>query len=96
MWQHNYEPLSGSLGGSAIIAALPIVVLFLEKGADPNAVDDTENLDLSNTYVSLSLRSPGSDQETRRAAAEAVEPHPAARSAAPSSEAEQPLASGLC
>jgi L-lactate transport len=32
MWQHNYEPLSGSLGGSAIIAALPIVVLFLMLG----------------------------------------------------------------
>src|SRR6476660_7806859 len=32
MWQHNYEPLSGSLGGSAIVAALPIVVLFLMLG----------------------------------------------------------------
>jgi len=32
MWQHNYEPLSGSLGGSAIVAAIPIVVLFLMLG----------------------------------------------------------------
>jgi hypothetical protein len=35
-------------------------------------LDDTENLDLSNTYVSLSLRPPGSDQETRKAAAEVL------------------------
>ena len=32
MWQHNYEPLSGSLGLSAIVAAVPIVVLFLMLG----------------------------------------------------------------
>ena len=32
MWQHNYEPLSGSLGGSAVVAAIPIVVLFLMLG----------------------------------------------------------------
>src|SRR6476660_3168899 len=32
MWQHNYEPLGGSLGCSAIVAALPIVVLFLMLG----------------------------------------------------------------
>ena len=32
MWQHNYEPLSGSLGWSAVAAALPIVVLFLMLG----------------------------------------------------------------
>ena len=35
-------------------------------------LDDTENLDLSNTYVSLSLRPPGSDHETRRAAAQVL------------------------
>jgi lactate permease len=29
MWQHNYEPLAGSLGASAAVAALPIVVLFI-------------------------------------------------------------------
>ena len=29
MWQHNYEPLAGSLGASAVVAALPIVVLFI-------------------------------------------------------------------
>jgi lactate permease len=29
MWQHNYEPLAGSLGASASVAALPIVVLFI-------------------------------------------------------------------
>jgi lactate permease len=29
MWQHNYEPLAGSLGASAAVAALPIVVLFV-------------------------------------------------------------------
>ena len=32
MWQHNYAPLSGSLGGSAIVAAIPILVLFLMLG----------------------------------------------------------------
>src|SRR4026209_903407 len=32
MWQHNYEPLSGSLGGSAVMAAIPIFVLFLMLG----------------------------------------------------------------
>jgi lactate permease len=32
MWQHNYEPLSGSLGLSAIVAAVPILVLFFMLG----------------------------------------------------------------
>ena len=32
MWQHNYEPIAGSLGMSAIAAALPIVVLFVMLG----------------------------------------------------------------
>jgi hypothetical protein len=32
MWQHNYEPIAGSLGVSAIVAALPIVVLFVMLG----------------------------------------------------------------
>jgi lactate permease len=32
MWQHNYEPVSGSLGLSAAVAAIPIVVLFLMLG----------------------------------------------------------------
>ena len=32
MWQHNYEPLGGSLAVSAPVAALPIVVLFLMLG----------------------------------------------------------------
>src|SRR5688500_17308289 len=32
MWQHNYEPLGGSLGISAIVAAIPILVLFLMLG----------------------------------------------------------------
>ncbi|MEZ5286403.1 MAG: L-lactate permease [Vicinamibacterales bacterium] len=32
MWQHNYEPLGGSLGLSAPVAALPIIVLFLMLG----------------------------------------------------------------
>ena len=32
MWQHNYEPLSGSLGLSAVVAAVPILVLFLMLG----------------------------------------------------------------
>jgi lactate permease len=33
MWQHNYEPVSGSLGLSAVVAAIPIVVLFVMLGA---------------------------------------------------------------
>ncbi|HEX4997950.1 MAG TPA: lactate permease LctP family transporter [Terriglobia bacterium] len=33
MWTHNYEPLMGSLGLSAIVAAIPIVVLFVMLGA---------------------------------------------------------------
>ena len=32
MWQHNYEPVSGSLALSALVAAIPIVVLFLMLG----------------------------------------------------------------
>src|SRR5678810_1233627 len=32
MWQHNYEPIGGSLGLSAPVAAIPIVVLFLMLG----------------------------------------------------------------
>ena len=33
MWQHNYEPVAGNLGLSAVIAAIPIVVLFVMLGA---------------------------------------------------------------
>jgi lactate permease len=33
MWQHNYEPIAGSLGVSALVAAIPIVVLFVMLGA---------------------------------------------------------------
>jgi lactate permease len=32
MWQHNYEPIAGNLGVSAVVAAVPIVVLFLMLG----------------------------------------------------------------
>jgi len=32
MWRHNYEPIAGSLGLSAVAAAVPIVVLFLMLG----------------------------------------------------------------
>jgi lactate permease len=32
MWQHNYEPIAGSLGVSAVVAAIPIIVLFLMLG----------------------------------------------------------------
>jgi lactate permease len=32
MWQHNYEPIGGSLGISAIFAAIPILVLFVMLG----------------------------------------------------------------
>jgi lactate permease len=32
MWQHNYEPIGGSLSASAAIAAVPIVVLFVMLG----------------------------------------------------------------
>ena len=32
MWRHNYEPIAGSLMLSALIAAIPIVVLFLMLG----------------------------------------------------------------
>jgi lactate permease len=32
MWQHNYEPIAGSLGLSAVVAAVPIVVLFIMLG----------------------------------------------------------------
>ena len=33
MWQHNYAPVGGSLGLSAIAAAVPIAVLFFMLGA---------------------------------------------------------------
>ena len=32
MWQHNYEPIAGSLALSAPVAAIPIVVLFIMLG----------------------------------------------------------------
>src|SRR5687768_10245031 len=32
MWQHNYEPIGGSLGISAVVAAIPILVLFVMLG----------------------------------------------------------------
>ncbi len=32
MWQHNYEPVGGNLGLSALVAAIPIVALFLMLG----------------------------------------------------------------
>ncbi len=32
MWQHNYEPFGGSLGLSAIVAVIPLVVLFVMLG----------------------------------------------------------------
>jgi len=32
MWQHNYEPVGGSLGVSAVVAAIPILVLFVMLG----------------------------------------------------------------
>jgi len=32
MWQQNYEPLGGSLGLSAVVAAIPILVLFYMLG----------------------------------------------------------------
>jgi lactate permease len=32
MWRHNYEPLAGSLGLSALAAAVPIFVLFVMLG----------------------------------------------------------------
>src|SRR5215210_5193133 len=32
MWQHNYEPVAGSLALSAFVAAIPILVLFVMLG----------------------------------------------------------------
>jgi lactate permease len=32
MWQHNYEPVAGSLGLSTVFAAIPILVLFVMLG----------------------------------------------------------------
>ncbi len=32
MWTHNYQPVGGSLGMSAVVAAVPIVVLFIMLG----------------------------------------------------------------
>ena len=40
MWQHNYEPIGGSLALSALVAAIPIVVLFLMLGVFAQAVLD--------------------------------------------------------
>ena len=33
MWEHNYQPVGDSLGLSALVAAIPIVVLFVMLGA---------------------------------------------------------------
>jgi lactate permease len=32
MWEHNYTPLAGSLGVSAVVAAIPVFVLFVMLG----------------------------------------------------------------
>ena len=32
MWQHNYTPVGGSLAASALVAAIPVFVLFLMLG----------------------------------------------------------------
>src|SRR4029079_14011588 len=32
MWQHNYQPVAGSVGISALVAAIPILVLFFMIG----------------------------------------------------------------
>ena len=32
MWQQNYEPVGSSLGLSAAVASIPILVLFLMLG----------------------------------------------------------------
>jgi lactate permease len=32
MWQHNYEPVAGSLAASALVATIPIFVLFVMLG----------------------------------------------------------------
>ena len=37
MWQHNYEPVAGSLGLSALVAAIPIFVLFFMLGVAAQA-----------------------------------------------------------
>ena len=36
-WQHNYAPIAGSLGLSALVAAIPIVVLFIMLGGAAKA-----------------------------------------------------------
>src|SRR5262249_15940954 len=33
MWEHNYQPIANILGLSAIVAAIPIIVLFVMLGA---------------------------------------------------------------
>jgi len=33
MWEHNYQPIADSLGMSALVAVIPIVVLFVMLGA---------------------------------------------------------------
>src|SRR4051812_49249350 len=32
MWQHNYEPIGASLAASALVASIPILVLFFMLG----------------------------------------------------------------
>jgi lactate permease len=32
MWQHNYEPVAGSLGVSALVASIPIWILVVMLG----------------------------------------------------------------
>jgi L-lactate permease len=33
MWEQNYRPIADSLGMSALVAVIPIVVLFVMLGA---------------------------------------------------------------
>ena len=37
MWQHNYQPVGGNLGLSALVAAIPILVLFYMLGVQAQA-----------------------------------------------------------
>ena len=61
MWTHNYEPIAGSLGVSALVAAIPIFVLFYMLG-----IRRTTEMERDAVGLALDLGMGMVDQELRQ------------------------------
>ncbi len=60
MWEHNYQPVGGSLGLSAIVAAIPLLVLFYMLGVKrkPSWLAATSALGTAFVVALLGFRMP--------------------------------------